>query len=413
MGVDTKPLMVIAGERELTIEDVLAVADGKAGLRLSEAEGFEAGIEAGANALAGRIEAGEKIYGVNTGFGESCLNDVDAHNIADLPLNLVRFHGCGTGRFLSSEESAAVLVVRLASLVRGWSGVRPRLLQKLCALIEHRIFPRIPSEGSVGASGDLTPLSYVAAVLMGDREVEWKGKVLPASEALAKAGIEKMRLQPKESLAIMNGTSVMTALLCVAHRKAERLLRLSATLTAMASDVMRGNPSHFDERINRAKPHPGQLRFAQWVCEHLEYDPGQHRHDGRIQDRYSVRCAPQVGGVLLDALTWMRSWIEIELNGANDNPLIDPETGDALHGGNFYGGPRLFRGRWAQERGRQHGGLAGPAARPALRGGYQRRIAGEPGGARRGRQSRPSRLQSDADHRFGAHRRSIEADHAG
>jgi histidine ammonia-lyase len=211
------------------------------------------------------------------------------------------------------------------------------VVERLCSLVNYRILPLIPSEGSVGASGDLTPLSYVAAALMGEREVRFEGKRMSAAAALQKAGLEPLDLQPKESLAIMNGTCVIAALTCLALERARRLARLAATLTAMASDVMRGNRAHFDARIFAAKPHPGQAETARWIREDVEYAPGPRRN-GRIQDRYSIRCAPHVIGVLVDAMEWMSAWTETEVNGVNDNPLIDPESGDVLSGGNFYGG---------------------------------------------------------------------------
>jgi histidine ammonia-lyase len=330
------------GPEGLQIEDVVALAHGSARAVLSDAPEFRARVAKGAEILAARLEAGERVYGVTTGFGESCLNEVAAGDVAQLPINLVRFHGCGTGEFLDEEQSAAVLAVRLASLVAGWSAVRPVVLERLCAMINRRILPQIPSEGSVGASGDLTPLSYVAALLMGQREALVDGVACDAGAALDAADLEPLLLGPKESLAIMNGTSVMTALSCLVFERARKLSRLVAAITATASQVMRGNAAHFDARIYAAKPHPGQMAFARWVREDLEYVPDGGRFEGRIQDRYSIRCSPHVVGVLLDSLPWMRSWLETELNGANDNPLIDPDTGEALHGGNFYGGHACF-----------------------------------------------------------------------
>jgi histidine ammonia-lyase len=215
------------------------------------------------------------------------------------------------------------------------------VLERLADLLNHRILPLIPSQGSVGASGDLTPLSYVAAALIGEREVRYRGELMEASQALAAANLEPVKLAPKESLAIMNGTAVMTALVCLAYDRAVKLCRLASALTAMMSEVMGGNPAHFDERIFRAKPHRGMQISGRWIREDLEYSPDRI-HEGRIQDRYSIRCAPHVIGVLIDSLLWMRGWIEIEINGANYNPLVDPETGEALHGGNFYGGHAGF-----------------------------------------------------------------------
>lgn len=329
------------GSAPLAVDDVLAIAIDGARVELSEDPDFRARLGAGAQALAARLAAGERVYGVTTGFGESCLTEVPDAHIADLPLNLMRFHGCGTGRIFDETETAAIVAARLASLVLGWSAVRPELIERLCLLLDRRALPQIPAEGSVGASGDLTPLSYIAALLVGERECRYAGEIKPAAEVLAALELEPLRLAPKESLAIMNGTSVMTGLVCLAIGRAERLVRLSATITATVSDALAGNPAHFDARIYAAKPHPGQLRYAAWIREHLEFEPGP-AFAGRLQDRYSIRCAPQVAGVLLDALPWMREWTETELNGANDNPLIDPGSGEALHGGNFYGGHICF-----------------------------------------------------------------------
>ncbi len=326
------------GLAPLTIEQVLSLARGNARPALPRDTSWSTQIERGVNAIATRVAAGEVIYGVSTGVGDSCETMVPAAFVRDLQINLVRFHGCGVGRLLTPLESGAVVAVRLASLTRGWSAVRPELLQGLCDLLAHRLLPCIPAQGSVGASGDLTPLSYLAAVLTGDREVYVDGHPAAAREALARAGLVPLQLQAKEALAIMNGTSVMTALACVAFEQSMRLARLSAALTAMASDVTQGNQAHFDDRLFAAKPHPGQRAAARWIASDIAYDAKTRRSVDRVQDRYSIRCAPHVIGVLLDAAPFLRSTLEIEINSANDNPLVDPETGEVLHGGNFYGG---------------------------------------------------------------------------
>jgi histidine ammonia-lyase len=330
------------GPVPLTIEQVVEIAHGRAKVALSNDLEWRRKLSAGPDHLAALLREEGRVYGVTTGVGDSCETPISSAMAADFQLNLLRFHGVGTGRLLSETESAAVVAVRLASLSVGWSAVREVLLQRLCDLINHRVLPCIPAEGSVGASGDLTPLSYVAAVLVGEREVYFKGQVRPAIEVFYELGLPPLKLQPKEALALMNGTSVMTGLACLAFKQSERLARLSASLTAMGSDVTRGNQAHFDDRLFIAKPHPGQRACARWIREDIGYDPKAPRETPRVQDRYSIRCAPHVIGVLLDALPFMRRTIEIELNGANDNPLIDPETGDVLHGGNFYGGHIAF-----------------------------------------------------------------------
>jgi histidine ammonia-lyase len=330
--------VILVGGRALTIEEVLHLARGQAIPKLDRDPDVVRRIHDSVTALDRRLASGDTIYGVTTGFGESCETSVPASLAPELAANLVRFHGCGTGGVLDDEAAAAVTAVRLATLARGYSGVREVLLERLCQLLQHRVLPLIPEEGSVGASGDLTPLSYLAAVVMGDREARYRGETLKAADALGRVGLEPLALRPKESLALMNGTSVMTALACLAFDRATRIARTSTTITAMMSDALLGEPGHFDGRIFDAKPHPGSALCAQWIRDHLEYDPTRPRSGVRVQDRYSIRCAPHVIGVLLDSLPWIRSTLEIEINGASDNPLIDPDTGDVLHGGNFYGG---------------------------------------------------------------------------
>lgn len=332
--------VVRIGPAGLSIEEVGRLAEGTALPALDEDPGYRAMLARGAEHLARRLQAGEVVYGVTTGFGDSCETAVPAEHVAELPVNLMRFHGCGTGRILDEVEAAAIVAVRLSALARGWSGVRVEVLERLCDLLRHRILPRIPAEGSVGASGDLTPLSYLVAALVGEREVYFRGQVTEAAAALRAAGVPPLVLAPKESLALMNGTSVMVGLGCLAFLRARRLARLCAALTAMGSDVLGGNPAHFDDRIFAAKPHPGQRACARWIREDIEYP--RPAAPARIQDRYSIRCAPHVIGVLLDALPWVRQWLEIEIVGANDNPLVDPDSGDILHGGNFYGGHACF-----------------------------------------------------------------------
>ena len=326
------------GAEPLRIEEVLALARGSLRAALDPSPAFRERIERSAACVQDALAAGGDVYGVSTGVGASAVVAIPDELRTEMPENLMRFHGCGTGAPLSDLESGAVVAVRLASLARGHSGVRFELLEGLCQLLNARILPCIPEQGSVGASGDLTPLSYLAAALAGEREVRVNGRVRPAAEALAEAGIAPLRFRPKETLALMNGTAVMTAIACAAWERAARLARLAASLTAIASDVTHGNRAHFDARIFELKPHPGQRRAAAWIRDDLEFDSARGAERARLQDRYSIRCAPHVIGVLLDALDHARRIIETEIHGVDDNPLVDPDTGDILHGGNFYGG---------------------------------------------------------------------------
>lgn len=332
---------VLVDGRPLRIEDVVAVARAEARVALSRDPAFEARINRGADFVDRLIAEDGVVYGVSTGYGDSCTVAIPQALVAELPHHLYAYHGCGLGRFLDPQETRAVLLVRLQSLAQGVSGVSLGLLRQLEALLAHDILPMIPAEGSVGASGDLTPLSYVAAALCGEREVWHHGRVMPAAEALALHGLQPLRLRPKEGLAIMNGTAVMTALACLAWRRADYLGRLSTRITAMNVLASAGNAHHFDQTLFAVKPHKGQQRVAARLRADLASDRPP-RNEQRLQDRYSLRCAPHVVGVLEDALPWLRTNIEDELNSANDNPIIDAEEERVLHGGHFYGGHVAF-----------------------------------------------------------------------
>ncbi len=287
------------------------------------------------------LEDNGEIYGVTTGYGDSVIRPVPRELVPELPLHLSRFHGCGLGELLTSEQTRAVLAVRLSSLTRGFSGVSEELLDLLAGMLNHNILPRIPSEGSVGASGDLTPLSYVAAALIGERDVTYQGQMMPAAQALSMAGLRPITLRPKEALAIMNGTAVMTALTALAMERAAYLGKLSTRITALAAIALTGNPTHFDARLFEAKPHPGQAEAASRIRADLA-DLGDDYQPARLQDRYSIRCAPHVIGVLFDMLPQFSQLVDTEINSANDNPLIDPDDHRILHGGHFYGGHMAF-----------------------------------------------------------------------
>ena len=342
-GRGVHPVPVVLGAGRLTIEDVCALARRERPALLASDDAFRTRIDAGAQFLDALLAREGNIYGVTTGYGDSCETSIPLDLVEELPRHLYTFHGCGLGATLSAVATRAVLVARLNSLAQGVSGVRYELLDRLTTMLQQDVLPRIPEEGSVGASGDLTPLSYVAAVLAGEREViDPEGGFRPTAEVFAERGIQPLTLRPKEGLAIMNGTAVMTALACLAFERADDLLRLATRITAMMVVATDGNPDHFDARLFAAKPHPGQLDVASWLRADLACDESRDRPRRRLQDRYSLRCAPHVLGVLADALPFFRRLIEDELNSANDNPLLDVEAGQVLHGGHFYGGHIAF-----------------------------------------------------------------------
>ena len=333
----------IVGAGWLSISDVLALARGERRVALDGDPSYREKL-AKARATVERAESdGGTVYGVTTGVGACAVTSIPPDLRGELPVNLMRFHGCGTGRILDETEAAAVVVIRLITLAKGHSGVRAELLERLCEFLNERLLPRIPEEGSVGASGDLTPLSYLAAALYGEREVTLRGRVMPASEALSKLGLEPLALLPKESLSLMNGTSAMTAIGALCFERARRLARLASAVTAIVVDVTHGNRGHFDPRIFELKPHPGEIRCASWIRADLEFGAEiDIPPPARIQDRYSIRCAPHVIGVLIEAISAAERALEIEINGVDDNPIVDPERGEILHGGSFYGGQICF-----------------------------------------------------------------------
>jgi len=335
------PPLILDGT-PVSVRAVCEVAQRQRSLEISSSPEFRARISAVAEFVDELLASGaDSVYGVTTGYGDSCTVPIQPHLVAELPRHLYTYHGCGLGRYFSPEETRAILVVRLVSLARGMSGVSVELLQQIELLLHHDILPLIPSEGSVGASGDLTPLSYLAAVLCGERTVWYRGECRDSAEVFTSLGIVGLRLRPKEGLALMNGTAVMTGLACLAWSRAEYFSRLATRITAMNVVAAAGNPHHFDEGLFAVKPHRGQQRVASRLRQDLP-DTSASGETVRIQDRYSLRCAPHVIGVLEDALDFSCEWIENELNSANDNPIIDPVQRRVWHGGHFYGGHIAF-----------------------------------------------------------------------
>ena len=330
--------VLVVGETPLSIEDVVAVARQEKSVALPASAEWRELIQRGADFLDQLLQDEGVIYGVTTGYGDSCLVEIPAHQVNELPLHLSRFHGCGLGQNLDLITARAVVVTRLCSLARGYSGVSHALLQRLVWMLNENVIPVIPSEGSVGASGDLTPLSYIAGALVGERDVYYQGQIVPISRVYAEKGMQPLVMRPKEGLALMNGTAVMTAIACLNYKKAEQISLASTCITALNVLALEGNPSHFDEVLFAQKPHPGQQNIAAQLRDWLNSEVQTEHQSSRLQDRYSLRCAPHIIGVFEDSKVWLRQFIENELNSSNDNPLIDPVNLRVLHGGHFYGG---------------------------------------------------------------------------
>lgn len=287
------------------------------------------------------IERGDVVYGLTTGFGKFSTVTIPPEHIEDLQLNLIRSHATSLGPAYTTEQVRAVMLLRINVLAKGYSGIRPQTLTTLVEMLNRGVHPVIPMRGSVGASGDLSPLSHLALPLIGEGEAEFKGEHLSGAEAMRKAGLEPVKLQAKEGLALNNGTQVMAALGVLSLLEAERLCQY-ADLTAAASvDALLGTPHAFDPLVHKLRPHPGQTASAANLRRLLEGSPlrASHQNCGNVQDAYSLRCTPQVHGAVRDALAYVRGVLTIEINSATDNPLIFPEEGEVISGGNFHGEP--------------------------------------------------------------------------
>ena len=287
------------------------------------------------------VAHGDTVYGVNTGFGQLASVRIGDDELAELQENLVRSHAVGVGVDLDDETVRLIMLMKVIALAEGFSGVRLELVDTLCALINNEIYPRIPSRGSVGASGDLAPLAHMAGALLGFGEVRVRGSLVPASAALRDAGIEPVRLAPKEGLALLNGTQVSTALALAAVFRTENILSAALMAGAMSSDAIKGSDTPFDRRVQSVRGHGGQIAVAA-VLRDLMQDSeirASHEHCERVQDPYSIRCQPQVVGACLDVLRHVCKVLETEANAVTDNPLIFTDTQAVLSGGNFHAEP--------------------------------------------------------------------------
>jgi histidine ammonia-lyase len=327
--------MILDGEH-LDIDRVVAVAAGEpASLGETAAERMRRSREAVERMAAG----GEPVYGVNTGVGLLADVRVPPAELQALQRNVVRSHAAGVGEPLSRGEVRAMMLIRANVLAKGFSGIRPLVAERLCELLNRGVTPLVPSLGSVGASGDLAPLAHMALALMGEGEAEFGGVVLPAGEALRRAGVEPLELAPKEGISLINGTQAMLAVGCLELAAAETLARAADVACAMTLDALRGTPRAFDPRIHAARPHRGQVESAARLAALLEGSELRLSHLAcrRVQDAYSLRCAPQVHGAVRDTLAEARRVFTVELNSATDNPLVF--DGEIISGGNFHGEP--------------------------------------------------------------------------
>ena len=334
------PSNLVLDGRSLGIADVVRAAR-SAGTRLAAAPAALAALRASRDHVDRAIAGGATVYGVNTGFGKLASVRIAPDLLEQLQVNLIRSHAAGVGAPLDPSVVRAVMLLRANVLLRPTSGVRPELVEALIALFNAGIVPRVPEQGSVGASGDLAPLSHIAMVLLGEGEVLAGAGVRPAVAALDDAGLSPYRFAPKEGISFINGTQAQTAMLALMVHDAGVLWRTALAAAAMSLEGLRGTPTPLDERIHAARPHAGQVRAARLMRALVADSAIRESHrdgDPRVQDAYSLRCTPQVLGAVADAIAFAEATAEIELNASTDNPLVF-ENGDVLSGGNFHGQP--------------------------------------------------------------------------
>lgn len=297
-------------------------------------------VEESRRAVEKIVAENKVVYGINTGFGK--LSDVliDQKDVEKLQLNLIRSHACGVGDPFPETVSRAMMLLRANALLKGYSGVRREVIECLFALVNCRIHPVIPRQGSLGASGDLAPLSHLALALVGEGEVFYKGQVVPAITALRAEGIEPLTLTAKEGLALINGTQAMTAMGVVTYLEAEQLAYQAELIAAVTMEGLRGITDAFAEEVHIARGYPEQVAVAKRMRDYLSDSQLTTRQGQlRVQDSYSLRCIPQVHGASWQALGYVKEKLEIEMNAATDNPLIFDDGDKVISGGNFHGQP--------------------------------------------------------------------------
>ena len=331
------------GAAPVTLADLRRVLDGPVRVTLSDAR--LADLDRGAAVVDEVIRQGRTVYGINTGFGLLANTRIAADQLTQLQRNLVLSHCTGVGALLPDPVVRLILVLKIVSLSRGASGVRRIVVEALQALLAHDIQPCIPAKGSVGASGDLAPLAHLSATLIGVGDASFGGEVMPAEQALARAGLYPLELGPKEGLALLNGTQVSTALALKGLLLGEDLFAAALIAGALSTDALKGSDAPYDARIHALRGQPGQIEVAETLRTLLAGSEirESHRADcAKVQDPYSVRCQPQVMGACLDLLRQAARTLLIEANAVTDNPLVFPDSGEIVSGGNFHAEPVAF-----------------------------------------------------------------------
>src|ERR1700720_1423244 len=337
-------MSIVFTGNDLTFDQLYAVALRNEAVSLSPAAVTR--MKASRAVVDRLVAANETAYGINTGFGKLASVRISAEQVRQLQINLVRSHTCGIGTPLSVPETRAMMILRANALAKGLSGIRPVVVETLCTMLNAGVHPVIPSQGSVGASGDLAPLAHLAQVVIGEGRASFEGEILAGAEAMRRAGITPVALEAKEGLSLLNGTQGMLALLSLALYEADIAADTADVAAALSLDALRGSPGAFDARIMHARAYAGAATTARNLAHLNEGSQIRESHraaekDPRVQDAYSLRCTPQVHGAVRDSLAQARAMAAVELNSATDNPLVFVRdgSGDIISGGNFHGQP--------------------------------------------------------------------------
>jgi histidine ammonia-lyase len=331
---------IVLNGTNLTTKLILEIANAKLGeIKLSVDANSMKKMIASRNTVNEIVKTGKPVYGINTGFGALASVQIPDQDLSQLQLNLIRSHCTGIGPAFSAEITRAIMLIRANCLIQGFSGVTPSIVELLLNFLNYGITPVVPEKGSVGASGDLAPLSHIALALIGEGEVEFQGKIVSSKFALNQSDLSAAILGPKDGLALINGTAVMCALGSIALEKAHNLVRVADISSILTLDAVRGTTQAFDPRISNLKPHPGQIAVAENLNRLIQNSKimDSHKDCGKVQDPYSLRCIPQVHGASRQTLKHAQEVIDIELNSVTDNPLVFTDSGDVVSGGNFHG----------------------------------------------------------------------------
>lgn len=346
MNVDLSDAKVIELDgHSLSISKVYEIANAKVGeIKVVIPESSLKRMQSSRDFVFEIVNEGKPVYGINTGFGALSSKHIDQKDLAQLQVNLIRSHCTGVGNAFNAVITRAIMVLRANCLASGFSGVNPEIVQLICDFINYGINPVVPEKGSVGASGDLAPLSHIALALIGEGEVEYEGKIINSAFAINEIGKKPAVLGPKDGLALINGTAVMAALGALAVYESERIMKLADITATMTMDGVQGTDQAYDPLITSLKPHPGQLDAVANLNLLLDGSniKDSHRDCNKVQDPYSLRCVPQVHGACRQTLAHAKEVISTELNAVTDNPLIFVNEKKVVSGGNFHGEALAF-----------------------------------------------------------------------